>query len=174
MSDQIVKVSVKDKSTRDMLQRLETKHPKPEDVQALRELFEASPDMWRMVGDMTHHALSAIVEHAAGGNTFIKESLLEGYRAICRDLGHAESSALERLLIEQVALCWMRHNDLERRYTSVTQAGQTINQADYWERRLAASQRRYLRACETLARVQRMDLPAIQINVAEQQVNMQG
>jgi len=174
MSDQIVKVSVKDKSTRDMLQRLETKHPKPEDVQALRELFEASPDMWRMVGDMTHHALSAIVEHAAGGNTFIKESLLEGYRAICRDLGHAESSALERLLIEQVALCWMRHNDLERRYTSVTQAGQTINQADYWERRLAASQRRYLRACETLARVQRMDLPAIQINVAEQQVNVQG
>lgn len=174
MSDQIVKVSVKDKSTRDMLQRLETKHPKPEDVQALRELFEASPDMWRMVGDMTHHALSAIVEHAAGGNTFIKESLLEGYRAICRDLGRAEASALERLLIEQVALCWMRHNDLERRYTSVTQAGQTINQADYWERRLAASQRRYLRACETLARVQRMDLPAIQINVAEQQVNMQG
>ena len=122
MSDQIVKVSVKDKSTRDMLQRLETKHPKPEDVQALRELFEASPDMWRMVGDMTHHALSAIVEHAAGGNTFIKESLLEGYRAICRDLGHAESSALERLLIEQVAINWLRHNDMERRYTSMSSA----------------------------------------------------
>jgi len=113
------------------------------------------------------------VDHVSGGNAIIKESLLEGYEATCRDLGHAESSCLEQLLVEQVALCWLRHNELERRYTKVSSSGvQTIAQADYWERRLSASQRRYLRACETLARIRKMQLPMMQVNIGQHQVNV--
>ena len=47
----------------------------------------------------------------------------------------------------------------------------TIVQADFWERRLSAAQRRFLRATETLARVRRLQLPAVQVNIAERQLN---
>jgi hypothetical protein len=36
----------------------------------------------------------------------------------------------------------------------------------YWEKRLSAAQRRYLRACTTLARIRKMRLPAMQVNIA--------
>jgi hypothetical protein len=53
----------------------------------------------------------------------------------------------------------------------------TLEQGEYWEKRLSAAQRRYLRACETLARVRKLTLGtlALQVNIAAaggQQVNM--
>jgi len=52
-----------------------------------------------------------------------------------------------------------------------------VAKGDLLNRRLAASQRRYLRACETLARVRKMvrTTPALQVNIATaggQQVNV--
>ena len=50
-------------------------------------------------------------------------------------------------------------------------------EVEYWEKRLSASQRRYLRACETLARVRKITRTTMQINIAEegsQQVNIAG
>ena len=41
----------------------------------------------------------------------------------------------------------------------------------HWEKRLNAAQRRFLRACESLARIRKMKLPPMQINIAQQQVN---
>jgi len=37
---------------------------------------------------------------------------------------------------------------------------------------LFATQRRYLRACETLARVRRLRLPSMQINIGKKQLNV--
>ena len=47
----------------------------------------------------------------------------------------------------------------------------------YWEKRLSAVQGRYLRALTTLARIRKMGLPAMQVNIATeggQQVNIAG
>ncbi len=51
----------------------------------------------------------------------------------------------------------------------------TTKHRDYWDRHLNAAQRRYLRAIETLARVRKLSgRGPIQINIAEQQVNVAG
>ena len=42
------------------------------------------------------------------------------------------------------------------------------------DRKLSAAQRRYLRACETLARVRKLRLPTLQVNIGEKQVNVAG
>ena len=109
----------------------------------------------------------------------VKESIAAGWKGVKRDLEYEHAPALEKLLIEQVGLCWMRHYILEQRFTNVTMAGGTIDALNYWERCLNASQRRYLRACETLARVRKIvrRTPALQINIAAQggqQVNVAG
>ena len=83
---------------------------------------------------------------------------------------------MERLLIEHVALCWLRVQKVEGGYTAfMTQPEVVIAQADWWERKLTAAQARYVRAVESLARVRRMARPsAVQINVGDQQVNVVG
>jgi hypothetical protein len=52
----------------------------------------------------------------------------------------------------------------------------TCERGAYWERRLTAAQGRYLRACESLARVRRLSRPGapLQVNIGGQQVNMAG
>jgi hypothetical protein len=49
--------------------------------------------------------------------------------------------------------------------------------AAFWDKRLSAGQRRYLRACETLARVRKITRATMQINIAgpgSQQLNVAG
>ena len=50
----------------------------------------------------------------------------------------------------------------------------TLDQGMYWDRKLAASQRRYLRACETLARVRKLTGATVQVNIGERQINLAG
>jgi len=163
-----------------MLERLNNtrKKPTPEDVKALKEWLQSHPGVWRVAGDLAEHAANAIIEHAAGGNTIFAESMKTGRLAMMKDLGYSEASGLERLLIEAVVLCWMRYTDTERRYQSVIGEGLTLNQADWWERRLTATHGRYLRACEALARVRKlMKYAPVQVNIATaggQQVNLAG
>ena len=42
------------------------------------------------------------------------------------DLGYAEASALERLLIQQVTLCWLNLNLAEYRFTNVTKQSDLV------------------------------------------------
>ena len=44
--------------------------------------------------------------------------------------------------------------------------------AAWWEKRLSGAQRRYLRACETLAKIRKMQLPMVQVNIGQQQLNV--
>jgi hypothetical protein len=51
----------------------------------------------------------------------------------------------------------------------------SLEQGTYWEKRLSSVQRRYLRACETLARVRKLAQAApLQVNIGAQQVNVAG
>jgi len=86
---------------------------------------------------------------------------------------------LEQMLIEEVLLCWLRLIIWEYKLTELDIEGMTLTKAEFWDKRLSGAQRRYLRACETLARVRRLtrNNPALQVNIAAQdgkQVNIAG
>ena len=93
--------------------------------------------------------------------------------ALAAELGKANAAPLERLIIDQIVCCWLNCYDVQRRYTVVMRGELSIKQADWWERRHSAAQHRYLRACESLARVRRLARSGpLQINIGGQQVNM--
>ena len=51
----------------------------------------------------------------------------------------------------------------------------SITQADYFQRRIDRAHRRFLAAVETLARVRKMAVPILQVNMARnQQINTVG
>ena len=94
-----------------------------------------------------------------------------------KDLGYGDAPLLEKLLIQQSALCWVKLNLVELSYSGTTAQSITLTLGIYWEKRLSAAQRRFTRACETLARVRKLsrNVPALQFNIAAsggQQVNL--
>jgi hypothetical protein len=96
-----------------------------------------------------------------------------------KDLGAETASPLESLLIQQVVLCWLRLNVLEIHYTIMLGDNHQIATGLYYEKRLTAAQKRFTRACETLAKVRKLsrNTHALQVNIATnggQQVNVSG
>lgn len=73
------------------------------------------------------------------------------------DLGFAEAPPLERLLIEQVILCWVNLQMLELVHNDRLAANHTPEAGLYWDPRLSTAQRRFMRATESLARVRKLE-----------------
>jgi len=163
-----------------IVDRTDRDNPSKKDLTELRRMLDKYPEMWRIGGDMARQAVAHLVKEGIKGTAFLKESLSKGLPAIRTNLGYNDVPEIERLLIEQVALCWLRLNLMEYRYTALrNEGGMTIDQANFLEKRLNYAQRRFLRACEVLARVRRITRRtlALQVNIAAaggQQVNVAG
>jgi len=183
MDDEIVKANdrARRKAFIDLVKKTNKKQPKPEDAKALRKMLKETPALSRVYGDLAGLVRGDLLDRMGwteDRNLPFSLSIAVGCDVIRDDLGYRDAPALEKLLIEQVVIDWLRMNTTELLYTEIV-VGKSISirQGDYWERRLSAAQRRYLRACETLARIRKMRLPPVQVNIATeggQQVNVQG
>jgi hypothetical protein len=94
-------------------------------------------------------------------------------RTLCRDLGWDSAPPFERELIAHVAECWVWLKLVQLTLNWISSAAHTIRDGDYRERRVTEAQRRYLRAMNLLAKLRHLG-PAVQVNVANQQVVMNG
>ena len=146
----------------------------PRAVSQLREMLGEVPAVWDELGDMARQAEDSLIRVAAGKNELTQEAIGRKLRALRREIAGPDPAPLERLLVERIAACWLHLHYVEGVYYQ-NMKGQTIAQADYHQRQIDHAQRRYLAAIRALAQVRRLDLPAVQLNIAEKQVNvMQG
>src|SRR6185437_6418387 len=117
------------------------------------------------VGDIAALARDALIQHATGGTAALSAELMRRkIDALRAELAGPNPTPLERILAERVALCWFDVNASDRRF---------VGNADRQARRDGAN-RRFLDACRALAAIRKLGLPAIQFNVARQQVNFAG
>jgi hypothetical protein len=158
----------------DLLQTyLPSEHPPPEVITAVRKLFAEVPFIWKVVGDMAVQAQHRLIERYTS-QPLVQEAIDAGIKSLGHELGRKEAPVLEKLLIDQVLTCWINVYDVQQRYANAHAESITLTLGEYWERRLTAAQRRYLRACETLARVRRLAVPPLQVNIGDQQINVAG
>ncbi len=173
-AEQIAMQTPEAKAFMDVVAKAEKGKATPAEVAMLRERLEASPDLWRACGDLGKIATNALIDGIAGKNAMLCESLHVGFTVMCKDLGADAAPALERLLIAHVAMCWLRLQQAEYHYSKQQGESVTLALAEYRERKLTTAQHRYLRACESLARVRRLALPAVQVNIGDKQINVSG
>lgn len=166
---------------RTLLTKANKEHPRASDVKTLKELLDGNRalKLWKNVtgiGELAENqALNTITDDGDSGHGS-RECWKQRLQSIRADLGHDTSTPLERLLIQQVTLCWLNLNLLEYRHVNIMKQSTTLTLGAYWDKRLSMSQRRFTRACESLARVRRLSrrIP-IQVNIAAQggqQVNL--
>jgi hypothetical protein len=85
-----------------------------------------------------------------------------------QQFGYEEGSPLENVLIEQILVCYVNLYVLEINSAGKLCESHSTETGLYWDRRLTGAQRRFRRACETLARVKKLSRnnPALQFNIA--------
>jgi hypothetical protein len=152
-----------------VLRKVDRENPKPEDVTELRRLLRSDDRNWRLVGELMLQAQRMALKSMNLGKskTLVHECVEEGMWRIRDELGYEASPTLEKLLIEQVVTTWLRMGITEANYSHIMDGTTSLAKAAYWDRALESAQRRYLRAIEALARVRRLKLPAMQLNVAQ-------
>ena len=124
---------------------------------------------------MDNWAVGKLIDWAAGkdGNTKTKASLKEELCDLAAELAGPSPSPAERVLAETAATCWFAFRLHEAQYAGSVKSeeGMTLAQSEHAQRRIDRAHRRFLSTVKTLAAVRRLALPALQINVARQQVN---
>jgi len=141
------------KTVEELLKRTNIEKPKAADVAELRRLLRENPRMWKWAGDAARRATDHVIKTYGGNSVFAIESRQQGVEVMRREHGYAEASPLERMLIEQIVICWFRLNDLELLCASKHYESHTTETGLYWDRRLSTAQRRFTRAVESLEKI---------------------
>ena len=82
------------------------------------------------------------------------------------------ASPLERLLAERVVATWLEVQLFSGLY-AFGMNKENLRQGEYRQKRLDRAHRRHLYAVKALAQIRKMG-PAVQINIAEKQINTSG
>jgi hypothetical protein len=141
----------------------------------LREALRSDPNQARWFHETfgnpaawLKHSLAALA--GGEGNLAISEATLAKMDQLRKELEGADPTPIERLLAERAVYCWFTVNVYETLYAQSKDL--TFRQAEFHLRKIESAHKRFLAAVATLARVRKMALPALQVNIGANQVNM--
>jgi hypothetical protein len=139
-----------------------------------REILDGSPDLaWRLIKGPGKLAESAMIDQFTRDEDLAtKEFLKHQLDSMRIEVAGYNPSPLERLLAERVVATWLEVQLFSGLYASGIKSG-TLSQDDHRQKRLDRAHQRHLSAIRTLAQIRKMG-PAVQINIAEQQINTTG
>lgn len=136
----------------------------------LRNYLQQWPPFAQKLADATDALMARLAKSLYGSETGAGALAVDVYSAKLKaELGYDDAPEVERLLIQHLIVCWMRMQEVEWHYQNRMDGHYSASERDYWERRLSATQRRYLRTVETLARIRKLNL-RLQVNIAQQQI----
>ena len=121
----------------------------------LRQALDERPEIWRHAADLGRHAAMAWIQLIGGPDEFVKESLKRGLEEfVAAHLGRGEPTAMERLLVERIAVNWLMVNYADMLYT--TGKDMPLKQVQAMMNRQDRSQHRLLSAIAALTSLRRL------------------
>jgi hypothetical protein len=137
----------------------------------IREILDGSPDLaWRFIKGPGKMAESALIDEITRDEDLASKELLKHQLESMRiEVAGDNPSPLERLLAERVVATWLQVQLFDAYYAFGLKGG-TISQDEHRQKRLDRAHRRHLSAIRTLAQIRKLG-PAVQINIAEKQIN---
>lgn len=143
---------------------------------AFRDELEKNPDLLEVVGNPVWLTTYNVLDRLWGRRQGYRAAAECKLKALRDELAGPDPSPAERLLADRAALCWLRVHQLECQYDRSKDL--SIRQADFLQRQIDRAHRRFLSALKTLETIRRpaapAPAPAVQINLARQQVNVAG
>ena len=138
----------------DLIKLTDKENPKPEDLRRLRESL--NENAWLVeVNESSEQAFNRFIEDSTKsecGKELMRRQIKEKRTA----LNYESENAMVQMLINQVILNNIRLNQLEALHVGKLSGSHTSEHGYYWDKRLSSAQRRFLKACETLAKVKKI------------------
>lgn len=133
----------------------------------LRKVLDADPGWWERTGDVAHQAELAWLKTYAGTDEYAKEVISRKLRALRQELLGPTPTALERLLVARIGLCWLTLHYFETLYADRMRRpeGLSLETSTHCQERIDRSHRRYLSAIRALATLRRVSITATAIHV---------
>ena len=157
---------------RELTKKAEKGDKKP--VPEIQDILQESPELaWRYM-DYGKLAEWHLIERMTKDKDFAsKEVLTRELAAMREEIAGESPSPLERLLAERVVATWLQIQLFEGLYAAGMYQSMSVKQGNYQQKRLDRAHRNHLSAIRTLAQIRKMG-PAVQINIAEKQINTAG
>lgn len=116
-------------------------------LQSLRKIMAADRDTWFPFGDLQTHARKLLLDSMTRGNTIARESLHINLEEMREELRDGHDNCIRDLAIDHVVTCWL---DIHRQTLATTETSPSRSAADFNDRRLERSQKRYRNALKFL------------------------
>jgi hypothetical protein len=139
-----------------VLKRTDKANPAPEDLTVLHEIFDKVPAMYRHSGNPQQAIFNEILGKIMGNSAFYREAAKRYVAEMKTELGYESSTFVEKMLIDEIVMRWLRLQAMENNHKNTTYGTHTLEEGMYVDKRLHLAQKRYLRAIETLAKVRRL------------------
>lgn len=141
--------------------------------EALRKQLQDKPELAQQLTTLAFAAqegrLQQMLDKMDGARLLFREQMRDMQQRIAGD----NPTPLERLLADRVVMCWFDVQDHELRY-SMLNGESTYKQFEWRSRMLDRARNRYLSAVIALAKIRRLALPAMLVNIADKQINTMG
>jgi len=143
-----------------------------EALSKVREILKEAPRLAWIFVDIANIAERSLVERFSGDDPLVRAAIPPQLKAKREELAGPDPSSLEQLLAERIVACWLQLQYAETIYAQ-NLGDMNMVQSEYHQRRLDQLHRRYLSSIKTLAQIRKLG-PAVQINIAEKQINTTG
>lgn len=139
---------------------------------ALKAILDRLPIIREDLGGDLERTVEFVMCRTLGGTKDLafREAVRRKLASLREELAGPQPCPAERLLVDRVVACWLQVQEADWRY--VTASDCSTAQANYHLKRQDRAHRRFLSAMKTLATVRKMALPTLQVNIAENQVNV--
>jgi hypothetical protein len=135
----------------------------------LRKALKEEPKISSIFVNLANSLERSIIRNMASGDLMVEECMPRNLEEMRKELAGESPSSLERLLVERIVVCWLEIQYFELIYAQNT-GNLSLAQSEFHQKRIDKIHRRYLSSIRTLAQIRKMG-PAVQINIAEKQIN---
>lgn len=140
-------------------------------IEVLRKVFREVPNVAEMVSGLAWNAENAMLASVSPGAAELFRQQAANQRDKLREEG--TGTVLEDMLIRRISLDCIASLQADRQRTLAPGESRSLELSRFYDHQADRVHRRLLASVESLARVRKLITP-IQINIAEQQVNVVG
>jgi hypothetical protein len=142
------------------------------DVRGLLADPKVGADYRECAGSPAQWLRQTLIRKAVGKDVLGDEAIGQQLDKVRSELEGPNPTPIERLLAERASLCWFIVNWYE--YVYANSSDWSIDQAEFHQRKIDKAHARFLSALRILAQVRKLAVPAIQLNIAKNHVNVAG
>lgn len=139
-----------------LVNKAKVEKPKEADLEALRDLLRRCPETWKEGESLVDYATQTCIDKFYDGSPTFKEVVILKIEALKQDLGFLDACPLEKLLISNVTLAYLRWMIMGLTFDRTIASSHTSDSGNYWSKQLSVANKHYLKSLEALTKFRKL------------------